>query len=100
MTGDFFCGSFFWSLKKMSHQGSSTPLPLPGADFLLDPKTGEASEATHEIKRSRPAEDRRRSRFTPLKFSELAPSKDQPHLDEASRFRGSNTENFPADAWR
>jgi len=66
--GRLFCGSFFWSLRKMSHQGSSTPLPLLGADFWLDPKTGEASAATHEIKRSRPAEDRRRSRFTPLKF--------------------------------
>jgi hypothetical protein len=37
MTGDFFCGSFFWSLKKMSHQGSSTRLPLLGAGFLLGP---------------------------------------------------------------
>ena len=27
--GDFFCGSFFWSLKKMSHQGSRTPPPSP-----------------------------------------------------------------------
>ena len=44
-----FCGSFFWSLKKMSHQGSSTPLPLLRADFWLDPKTGKKSQGLPKI---------------------------------------------------
>jgi hypothetical protein len=49
MTGDFFCGSFFWSLKKMSHKGLRTPLPLLSADFWLDPKTGKKGQGLPKI---------------------------------------------------
>jgi hypothetical protein len=47
--GRFFCGSFFWSLKKMSHKGLTTPLPLLSADFWLDPKTGKKSQGLPKI---------------------------------------------------
>jgi hypothetical protein len=47
--GDFFCGSFFWSLKKMSHEGSTTPPPLLSADFWLDPKTGKKGQGLPKI---------------------------------------------------
>jgi hypothetical protein len=52
----------------MSHEGSTTPLPLPDADFWLDPKTGQTSEATHEIKKVKAC---RRSAEEPVHFAEI-----------------------------
>jgi hypothetical protein len=89
-----FCGSFFLVAQKNEPIKIEHTSPLPGADFWLDPKTGKTSGATHEIKKSRPAEDRLGLRSTPLKFFELNLSMSLDSLSGAS-LRGLRQEEFP-----
>jgi hypothetical protein len=51
---EVFCGSFFLVAQKYETRRIENASPLLGADFLLDQKTAQTSEATHEIKKSRP----------------------------------------------